>query len=272
MNGLPERLGRMMASFFPVRLNVILRNLRQVYGSRLDAKRTREIVEGFYAHFLRSLWEWFAMKFWPDEKIRNMITVKGEEHVLKAAELNRGVIFLTGHFGSWEFAPAAAIRHWQQYKGRFHFIRKKLHPKILEKAIFGSFYSAGIGVIPKRGSLDQILDTLGRNEAVVFLMDLHTSLKPKDGIPVPFFGRQAGTSRSLAVIAATTGAPVLPATSWREPDGHHVMEFFAPLDWIRKDDADEELLANTRRYNEVLEQFVLAHPEQWWWFHRRWKL
>jgi hypothetical protein len=34
-------------------------------------------------------------------------------------------------------------------------------------------------------------------------------------------------------------------------------------------DADDA--AATRRVNEVLERFVRARPDQWWWFHRRFK-
>jgi KDO2-lipid IV(A) lauroyltransferase len=36
-------------------------------------------------------------------------------------------------------------------------------------------------------------------------------------------------------------------------------------------DVDEAIRNNTRMYNAVLERFVLRHPEQWFWMHRRWK-
>jgi KDO2-lipid IV(A) lauroyltransferase len=90
-------------------------------------------------------------------------------------------------------------------------------------------------------------------------------------VEVEFFGEPAGTFRSLAIIAAATGAPVLPAASWREPDGTHVLRFEAALEPIRHEDAREELVRNTRAYNAALERLVVRHPEQWWWVHRRWK-
>jgi KDO2-lipid IV(A) lauroyltransferase len=46
---------------------------------------------------------------------------------------------------------------------------------------------------------------------------------------VDFFGHPAGTFRSLAILALSTGAPVVPAASWREPNGHHVLRFEEPL-------------------------------------------
>ena len=63
----------------------------------------------------------------------------------------------------------------------------------------------------------------------------------------------------------------MPAASWREPDGTHVLRFEEPLPPIVRDDPKEELAANTRAYNAALERLVVRHPEQWWWVHRRWK-
>jgi KDO2-lipid IV(A) lauroyltransferase len=88
---------------------------------------------------------------------------------------------------------------------------------------------------------------------------------------VEFFGHLAGTFRSVALIAMATGAPVVPAASWREPDGRHVLRFEDPLPVIEREDVNEAIRANTRAYNASLERLILRHPEQWWWVHRRWK-
>jgi len=105
---------------------------------------------------------------------------------------------------------------------------------------------------------------------VVFPFDQHASRK--DGVLVEFFGHPAGTFRSLSVIALSTGAPVVPASSWREPDGTHVLRFEAALAPIEHADPNEAIRLNTRAYNAALEPLVVRHPEQWWWSHRRWKV
>lgn len=262
-------IGGILYHWLPVRRRIVLENLRQVFP-RAGEPEIRRLAQRFYGHFWTSVLEMIRLPFMSDDDVRRRVRVVGEEHLYRANREGRGALILTGHFGSWEVAPIGAMMKYQRYRGRFFFIRKTLGP-VLERVLFGRFHRAGLGVIPKHGGLQQVLDALARNHAVVFLMDQHSSPGSKNGIAVEFFGRLAGTNRSLAMLAATTDAPVIPATSWREPDGTHVMEFRAPLERIRCDDPEREIYLNTRKYNEVLEEMVLEHPEQWFWFHRRWK-
>ena len=64
---------------------------------------------------------------------------------------------------------------------------------------------------------------------------------------------------------------MVPAASWREPDGSHVLRFEEPLGLIESEDLDTAVRLNTRAYNAALERLVLRRPEQWYWVHRRWK-
>ena len=114
-----------------------------------------------------------------------------------------------------------------------------------------------------------MLGCLARGDAVVLPFDQHAG--PPDGIAVDFLGHPAWTFKSLAIIALSTGAPVLPASSWREADGRHVLRFEAPLSPIERENTSEAIRLNTRAYNQALERLVVRHPEQWYWVHRRWK-
>jgi KDO2-lipid IV(A) lauroyltransferase len=153
--------------------------------------------------------------------------------------------------------------------GRFHFVRRPIKPRWLDAWVTRRFNRAGFGVIGKRGSLERIVSLLEQGDVVVFPFDQYAG--GRDGIDVDFFGTPAGTFRSLALIALATGAPVLPAASWREPGGTHVLRFEDPVAAADEADADEALRRTTRRYNAALERMILRHPEQWWWVHRRWR-
>jgi KDO2-lipid IV(A) lauroyltransferase len=148
-------------------------------------------------------------------------------------------------------------------------VRREIKPQWLDRLVTRRFNQAGFGVFTKRGSLDAVLDRLAQGDAIVFPFDQHAH--PPDGIESEFFGHPAWTFRSLAIIALATGAPVLAATSWREPDGRHVLRFEDALPPVEHENTGEAIRIATRAYNAKLEELVLRHPEQWYWVHRRWK-
>jgi KDO2-lipid IV(A) lauroyltransferase len=163
------------------------------------------------------------------------------------------------------------VLYFPQFYGRFHVVRRQIGNKWIERILFNRFYKAGLNIIPKRNSIDRVLEVLAKNDVVTFIMDQYA--KPgREGILVDFFGEKVGTFKSLALIASASGAPVIPMISYRDANGKHVMKFYEPLSWIQNDDPDEELYQNTLAYNRVLEKRILEKPDQWIWMHKRWKV
>ena len=205
----------------------------------------------------------------PAERKRALVRVEGLDTFLDAFQRGKGVLILTGHFGNWEVATVAGIQNYPQVHGRFHFVRRPIKPRWLDALVTRRFGKAGFGVVAKRGSLERIVALLERGDVIVFPFDQYAG--GADGIDVEFFGEAAGTFKSLAVIALATGAPVLPAASWREPDGRHVVRFEPPVPAVDVANVNESIARTTRAYNAALERLVVRHPEQWWWVHRRWR-
>lgn len=264
--------GRFVYRFLPYRRNIILSNIDQVFGNRLNACEKKRLAQSYYSHLLTSLKEAVQLRFMSEEELRNRVEILGHEKMLEVVAKQQGVLVLTGHFGNWEFAPIGGVLNFKEFKGQFHFIRRTLGFKALERILFRRYYQAGLHVIPKKNSLVQACDALEKNHAVIFVLDQHASLVNRDGIAVEFFGKKAGTYRSLATISRNTGIAVIPAAGYRLPNGKHVLEFFESIPWQEYSSDKESLYQNTLAYNQALERIILAHPEQWNWIHKRWKL
>ena len=261
--------GRLLYRVLPVRRKVILENMRRVFGDAAPEKEIERLAQAHYAHLGRLLWEFLRFPWISAQRRAEMVRVENLDSLERALGQGKGVLILTGHFGSFEVATAAGLESYPHARGRFYFVRRPIKPQWLDALVTRRFRRVGFGVLPKRGGLEGILDRLAAGDLVVFPFDQHASRK--DGVLVEFFGHPAGTFRSLAVIALTTGAPVVPASSWREPDGRHVLRFEELLLPIEHADTNEAIRLNTRAYNAALERMILRHPEQWWWVHRRWK-
>jgi KDO2-lipid IV(A) lauroyltransferase len=265
-------MGRLLYYCVPYRRKVILSNIHQVFATTLSTPQQQHLAKAFYSHLAKSIKEMFLLRFMSEEALCQKVEVRGHERLLEVAAEGKGVLVLTGHFGNWEFAPLGGILNFKQFQGQFHFIRRMLGNKTIERILFRRYYRAGLNVIPKKNSLSQVCEALEKNHAVVFVLDQHASLANRDGVAAEFFGKKAGTYRSLASLARHTGVPVVPAAGYRLNDGRHVLEFFEPIYWQDYETTQESIYRNTLAYNQALEKIILQHPEQWLWLHKRWKL
>lgn len=265
-------MGRLVYRCLPYRRKVILGNIDQVFGNQLDVAEKKRLVKAYYSHLLTSIKEAVQLRFMSESTLRERVEIRGHEKMLAVHAEQKGVLVVTGHFGNWEFAPIGGVLNFKQFSGQFHFIRRTIGFKALEKILFRRYYQTGLHVIPKKNSLEKVCMALENNHAVIFVLDQHASLVNRDGIAVEFFGKKAGTYRSLATLARHTGLPVVPAAGYRLPNGKHVLEFFDPIPWKDYESTQESLYHNTLAYNQALERIVLANPEQWNWMHKRWKL
>ena len=265
----PPWFGKVIYHILPLRRGTVMKNLRLAFGSVLDEAELAQLAQAYYGHFVKFLIEFLCLPFRSAEQKRKMIRIEGMDTAARAHAQGKGMLLLTGHFGNWEVATVAGIKQFDQFKGLFHFVRKPLKPAILNQFITWRFHQAGFGTIGKRGSLDAILELLAKGKIIVFIYDQHAIRK--EAVCAEFLGVPASTFRSLPIIAMSTGAPVVPATSWREPDGTHVLRFEEPVATVDHESTNEAIRLTATAFNKALETALLRHPEQWIWMHQRWK-
>jgi KDO2-lipid IV(A) lauroyltransferase len=235
----------------------VLGNLRRVFGDVLTESEILELAQGYYAHYARFVLEFVRLPFMSAERRKSWIRVENIESPIRAVQQGKGALLLTGHFGNFEVATVGGIGQFPKYRGLLHFVRRPLKPKLLNDFVTRRFQRAGFGTLAKRGSLDAILDLLAGGAIIVYVLDQHAG--KSDGVTVDFFGYPAGTFKSVALLALTTGAPVIPVSSWREPDGNHILRFEDPLPLIECEDVGEAIRRNTKAYNVALERMLLRH-------------
>jgi phosphopantetheine--protein transferase-like protein len=262
--------GKVLYYLLPFRKRVVLDNLRRIFGEVLCERDIRRLAQTYWGHFARFIFEFVRLPLMSPERRKAWVRVENIEVPIRAHNQGKGLLLLTGHFGNWEVATVAGMGQFPQYRRLFHFVRRPLKPLWLNDFVTRRFQRSGFGTLAKRGSLDAILELLAGGAILVYVLDQHAG--GKDGITVDFLGHPASTFKSLAILALNTGAPVIPACCWREPDGTHVLRFEEPLPLIECDDIGEAIRRNTLSYNAALEKMLVRHPEQWIWMHRRWKV
>jgi KDO2-lipid IV(A) lauroyltransferase len=189
----------------------------------------------------------------------------GLENYRAAQAKGKGILYLTGHFSSWELLPSAHALHGYPLS----FITRPLDNAPLERYLLKIRESKGNRVINKKNSARQILKELKSGGSAGILMDQNTGLQ--EGVFVDFFGIPAATTTSVALFALRTEAPVVAGYLTPMRSGRYTIKFLPPIEVIRTGDMTRDLEINTRIFNEVLERIVCEQPESWLWGHKRWK-
>ncbi|MCC6741613.1 MAG: lysophospholipid acyltransferase family protein [Planctomycetia bacterium] len=198
------------------------------------------------------------------ERFRRHVTVVGEENLRAARALGKGVVAVSAHLGNWEVG-AAVLGHLG-YPPTW--LLRPIENPALQEAINAIRATAGIRVITKWGGLREAIHVLRRGEVLAMLVDQDAR---DQGVFVPFFGKEASTLKSPALLSLRTGAPIVPFAALRQPDGSFVVEIAEGFVPEGSADQEADLARATAKFTRTIEEWIRKHPEQWLWVHRRWK-
>jgi len=243
----------------PYRRLIVNTNLALCFPQQDDRERQQ-----LYRRIVRStglsLVEEAASIWAPNTFFDGMGEVQGLEHVEAAQAQGKGVLLLSGHFCSVDFAGRVLLR---RYPVCFTYqeLRNPLSNHILTAA--RNKYAHRL---IHRHDIRGFIKALKAGEVVWYAPD--QSQARKNSVFAPFFGIQANTLTATTKLAKITGAAVLPFEIKRLPDARgYALTIQPPL----KDFPGESEVADATRFNALLEAQVRANPEQYLWIHRRFK-
>ena len=198
--------------------------------------------------------------------IEQIVVIDGFENFDAAKRLGQGVLFLTGHMSAWELSSFAHAL----YGYPLHFLVRPVANRRVDALINGYRCLSGNQPIDKNKSARAILKVLGDAGTVGILMDHNTSLD--EGVFVNFFGVPASTSSGLARLALRTDAAVVPGfLIWDTSRRKYRLRFEKAVELARTGNEEADVIENTQRFTQVIEEHVRQYPDQWLWVHKRWK-
>ncbi len=243
---------------------IVRRNLRFANPgwTRQDIDRlTREIFQHIGITFL----EIVQMRFLACEDILSRIRLTGEQYLHQALQQGRGLIIISAHLGNWEMGLQFASCYLNT---RITGVARNVRFAPLNRRVHRLRTRFGINVIHKKGALPEMTQTLRRKEVLALLVD---QSRRSEGVETLYFGRRVTTTPAVAMLALRCKSPVLPMFCIRERNGGLRIEVEPALEIQRSGNLRADLLANTQRVTDAVEQAVRQHPEQWFWVHKRWK-
>ena len=203
-------------------------------------------------------------------QLDDWVDFEGLDIMDRALAKGRGVIAVTGHIGNWELLAAGL--GLKQYP--LTAIATPVKGEALNQENIDLRRRVGVETVQRdgAGAAKAILRTLRSGRILGILMDQDTQ---GQGVVVPFFGMPAYTPVGPAALAWRTGAPVVGVFIHRGADGRHtarVRDLALP---------DREAVGQSGRaawqeeataiFNLAIEREIRERPDEWVWWHERWR-
>jgi KDO2-lipid IV(A) lauroyltransferase len=229
----------------------------------LPARDAARVVRRAYASIGRAAFELCRAIRHPEALLSRVHLPDADRRRLDdALSCGRGVVFVTGHLGSWELLAWALARAGYpihtvaapSYDPRLTRLVRRLRR---ERGVHSIFRSAP-------GAAARMIRVLRRGHVLGTLIDQSTRVPSVD---VPFFGRPAPTPVGAATLALRLGAEVVAGFLVRTEGGGYVARI-RRIPVTRRGETD--VADNTARMTRAIEDAVRDAPEQWVWMHRRW--
>lgn len=252
-----------LAWILGIRKKLVMANLDRVFPG-LSAAERESLAARSARNFGRTVAEYARLNGNDQNHLDRFVEVEGGGETLKQAlEEGKGALVVTGHLGAWalymgalrliDVAPALLV-------GRHHNVKfDQLILNIPGKN--AQFISKG-PTAPRH-----VLKCLKENRAVVMVADQRSSM----GLLSPFLGHPAMSLALPGAIIAKHRVPLFLLDGYRAEGGKHKL-VIRKIDIPSGLEGEELRQVVTDRCNEAIGATVLRHPDQYFWYHRRWRI
>jgi lauroyl/myristoyl acyltransferase len=236
-----------------------LRRIAEFKGEHLSDAQVLTMARWTFRNFGKHVADFFRFRRLSRAGLGRILSVDHPERLQQAADLGRGVMALTAHFGSWELgAVILATRGYKvnvvvlpQRDGRIDALFQRRREE------------RGSRVVPLGRAARHVLEALKRREFVALLGD--QDYTAQDNFAT-FFGAPARLPGGPARLCVRTGAPIVPGFVVRRPDDTfeaHIHPPIVPARGTVESDVQARICA-------AIEQEIAAAPSQWFIFRDFW--
>ena len=274
VDGLPYRVALAIAyGLALVSWRLALRRARtavtrvtEVFGDRFTPRERRQIVWHAWRNLFFNVVEIMRIPTFTPERIAKMAVVEDEAGVLTHIHTGHGAIIAVPHMGNWDLAGVAA----QSYGVPILFMARRQKNPLTDAYLNRLRSSTGVETIMNDSSAIRLaMRRLAAGKVLAMLPDVRAK---RQALDIAFLGGRPNLGRGMAVFARETGVPIFPCYVWREGWARHHFRSLPPVwsDPAADPDADDRRI--TQEVMARIELAIREHPDQYFWFNKRWVL
>jgi KDO2-lipid IV(A) lauroyltransferase len=261
-----EIIGSLLYRLIPIRKKIAIKNLKIAFPN-ITKNEIECLLKKSYINLIKSSLEYFILPYLNENNYEKFGWIENTEIIEKYLEQKRSIILLGAHYDNPEF-----ITNLLQFYG-FPMVElvKKQKNKLINKKILDYRTSNGVEIIYKGKSIRHILKALLKRKKILATVG-DVSISPRSGILSDFFNVKTPTPVGPAKFALKTNAIIIPVFGIRLKNNQHRVIVSKPIEYQAiEGNENEKIQFIIDTYNKILEDYTKKYPEQWFWFHNRWK-
>ena len=239
---------------------LIYSNISKAYPNS-DKKELKKITKAMWNNYGRVFSEYMFVKDFRSGKLSDKIEIVGKEYLDEIKNLNKQVVFISGHFSNFElmamYLEKSGIQLSAIYRPLNNIFLNIIMEKIRNKFICKNQIKKGLG------GLKKLISFINKNYSTALMIDQRVS----EGILSDLFNTKALTTTIPAQLVKKYNMPIVPVYIERISGINFKLEIKEPIIFSKKDTIEDI----TNQLNKILEKMILKKPEQWIWSHNRWK-
>ena len=246
---------------------VVAKNLRMSFPEK-SAKQRRDLERQFYRRFASTIMEIIYGYRISDEEMRERFVFENVEIVEELAHKNKGVFFMLGHLGNWEWIADIGKRYTDTSIKEYNVYRQQKSPSADNAMLALRLKRGGGGCIEKKQLLRQLVAMRHADNPITIGLISDQKPSPRNAhVWTTFLNQETAFLDGGEVLARKFGYAVTYVHVESPKRGYYRARFEVITDNPAATNPTEITLA----YARLLEQNILESPALWLWTHNRWK-
>jgi len=244
-----------------LRQNIAIQNIKIAFPE-YSTSEVKQLLKNTCKHYGMVLVDFLRQPNLDAENISDFVTIDAKTK--KILDKYDGGIIMTGHLGNWEaFLPTLGLN------GYPFVVVTQTQKNAGSQTFFNEIRNfANISLIPRTGSRKRMLSVLEEHKFLGLASDQNAG---KRGVNIPFFDIPASIPKGAALFHLKTSMPIIVGFCILSKDLKYNLRLREMNLSSIPAEKEAAIIAINTQYSKLLENEVRKYPEQYFWFHRKWK-
>lgn len=252
-----EKLGIIGYYLIKKRREIALANLKLAFPDKTDNERERIAKESY-----KIMSKAFISTLWFEEYLKTNVELEDFDRFSSIKEKGNGIVVALIHMGNMEASLKAAEKY------RVITVAKTQRNPYIDNFITESRKKMNVTLLKKSKQTSRKLVEEIEEKNVIALFSDHRD----KGSTVEFFGEKTVSPTGAINIALRHNLPLVIGYNVMHEDNTCTTYFTKELELVKTNSFKNDVKVNTQHMINLIENIIKNHPNQWMWFHDRWKL